>query len=168
MLASGLLTLPRPDSNDPLFHIKPSAYQSCGSGSIFITDLLISWLKFLRSFWSQLGIVTEMKGHSYWSLCKAVIAAKQVSFRMYSAFHTLVSYMHAKICLHNFYYLCSRLHQFSILKCDDFIFTLWQHMLIILKNTNHFSTVSILYSHCSIISVFAVDENLPTGVIVRW
>lgn len=93
--------------------------------------------------------------------------AKQVSFRMYSAFPTPVSKMPAKICLHTFYYLCSRLHQFSILKCDDFIFALWQHMLIILKNLNHFSMVSILYSHHSIISVFAVDENLPTGVIVR-
>lgn len=168
MLASSLLTLPRPDSNDPLFHVKTWVYQSCGSGPIFIRDVLISRWKFFRSFWSQLGIVSEMKGPSYWSLWKAGIAAKQVSFRMYSNFHTPVSHMHAKICLHSFYYLCSRLHQFSILKCDDFIFTLWQHMLIILKNINNFSTVSTLYSHCSIISIFAVDENLPTGVIVRW
>lgn len=58
-----------------------------------------------------------------------------------------------------------RPHQFPILKCNDFIFTLWQHMLIILENINHFSTVSILRSHCSAISVFTVDEDLPTGVI---
>lgn len=75
--------------------------------------------------------------------------------------------MHAEICLYNLYYLCSRLHQFSILKWDDFIFTLWQHMLIILENINHFSTVSILQSRCSAISIFTLDEDLPTGVIVR-
>lgn len=75
--------------------------------------------------------------------------------------------MHAEICLHNLYYLCSWLHHFSILKCDDFIFTLWQHMLIILENVNHFSMVSILQSHCSAISIFKLDEGLPTGIIVR-
>lgn len=74
--------------------------------------------------------------------------------------------MQAYLCMHILYYLCSRLHQFSILKCDDFIFTLWQHMLIILENINHFSTVSILQSHCSAISIFTLDEGLPTGVIV--
>lgn len=102
MLTCSWITLPRPDSNHPLFHIKPWACQTRDTGSIFIRNVLVSWLKLLSSFWRWLETESEMKGHSCWSLRKTVIPAKRVSFRMYCAFHTPknTSLFYASISLH--------------------------------------------------------------------
>lgn len=102
MLLCSWLTLPRPDSNHPFFHIKPWACQTHGTGSIFIRNVFVSWLKLFSSFWRWQEIESEMKGHSYWSLRKTVIPAKQVSFRMYCAFRIPknTSLFYASISLH--------------------------------------------------------------------